>query len=230
MTVYEVKLKVFLLENIQLEDIHSRITKFIDGAMSKDKELLEIHNRNNFKNYCFDSMYPMEVDKVYKKGNIYTLTIRTINAKLAEFFLKTLVNEYNETMKGLTIEIRILPKKHIAKIYSLTPVIIKNDFGYWKGNLSLEEFERRIKENLIKKYNSINETKIDEDMELYTGIELKNKKPIGTNYKNIKLLGDKISINISDESIAQELAYMSLGTGLGEMNSRGYGFCNYRWL
>lgn len=61
-------------------------------------------------------------------------------------------------------------------------------------------------------------------------LSLKNKKPISTNYKNIKLLGDKISLNISDEFLAQELAYMSLGTGLSEMNARGYGFVNFRWL
>ena len=44
------------------------------------------------------------------------------------------------------------------------------------------------------------------------------------------LLGDKISLNISDDKLAQDLAYMALGTGLLEVNSRGAGFTNYRWL
>ena len=36
--------------------------------------------------------------------------------------------------------------------------------------------------------------------------------------------------NISDDKLAQDLAYMALGTGLLEVNSRGAGFTNYRWL
>ncbi|MDM8128617.1 CRISPR-associated endoribonuclease Cas6, partial [Paraclostridium benzoelyticum] len=107
---------------------------------------------------------------------------------------------------------------------------MKSDNGYWKGNLSLRDFEKRLIETLIKKYNRINNTKIDEDFEFYTTLEFKNRKPCTMNIKNIKLLGDKISLNISDNEIAQELAYMSLGVGLLECNSRGAGFMNYRWL
>ncbi|HCW52770.1 MAG TPA: CRISPR-associated endoribonuclease Cas6, partial [Clostridium sp.] len=33
-----------------------------------------------------------------------------------------------------------------------------------------------------------------------------------------------------DNAMAQELLYMSIGTGILEMNSRGQGFINYRYL
>jgi CRISPR-associated endoribonuclease Cas6 len=158
------------------------------------------------------------------------VTIRTIEKNLAEFFTNKLVNEFDGKIKGLTSEIRILPKKHIEKLYSITPAIMKNEDGYWKNKVKLDEFERRLKENLIKKYNRSMDTKIDENFQLYTTIEFKNKKPISTNYKNIKLLGDKISLNIAENENAQKIAYMSLGTGIFEMNARGYGFVNYRWL
>ena len=72
--------------------------------------------------------------------------------------------------------------------------------------------------------------KIDEDFDLYTMIELKNKKPIAMEYKNIKLLGDKVQIQVADNKRAQDLWYFALGVGLGEMNARGCGFLNYRWL
>ena len=156
--------------------------------------------------------------------------MRTIDRRIAEFFNNDLINNYTNFIKGLTSEIRILPKKHIEKIYSLTPVILKNDNGYWKNVISLEDFEKRLKENLIKKYNNLSDEKLDEDFELYTGLEFKNRKPIANEYKGIKLLGDKVSLNISENKTAQDLAYMCLGTGLLEMNARGYGFCNYRWL
>ena len=107
---------------------------------------------------------------------------------------------------------------------------MKNNNGYWKSKMTLDDFERRLKENLIKKYNTIINTKISEDFDLYTTIEFKNNKPIATSYKEIKLLGDKISLNIAENEMAQNLAYMSIGTGILENNGRGFGFVNYRWL
>lgn len=230
MNVYQVKLKIFILKDMSVEDSQEIISGFIDSGLSKNSKLLEFHQSNKYKGYCFDAPYPLEKDKVYKKDKIYTLTFRTVSKDLAEFFANKLVNEFNSNIKGLTSEIRILPKKHIEKLYSITPAIIKNEYGYWKNNLKLDEYERRLKENLIKKYNSIMEVKIDENFQFYTTIEFKNKKPIATNYKNIKLLGDKISLNIAENETAQKLAYLSLGTGIFEMNARGYGYVNYRWL
>ena len=61
-------------------------------------------------------------------------------------------------------------------------------------------------------------------------LEFLNQGPIVMEYKNVKLLGDKVRLQIADNDSAQKLAYMSLGTGLLEMNSRGAGFVNYRWL
>lgn len=230
MNVFQIKLKIFLLKDLSIEDSQEIISAFIDEGLAKDKKLLEFHESNKFKGYCFDAPYPIEESKVYKKDTIYNLTIRTIDKELAEFFANKLVNEFNKNLKGLTSELRILPKKHIEKLYSITPVIMKNTDGYWNGQVSLDEFERRLKVNLIKKYNSITGSKIDEDFQLYSTIEFKNKKPIATKYKNVKLLGDKISLNISENENAQKLAYMSLGTGIFEMNARGFGYVNYRWL
>lgn len=230
MKVYQIRVKIYLLKNIKYNDIQTEISRYIDETMAKSEKFLALHRRNEFKNYCFDSFYPIEDDKVYKEGKMYTFTIRTTNDNLATFLTKEMANNFNDSIKGITTEAKIIPKKFIEKIYTLTPIIIKTDSGYWKGNLSLDDFERRIKENLIKKYNEINNTKIEEDFELYDSIEFKNKKPVSINYKNIKLLGDKIAINISSEPLAQELAYLSLGTGVGEINSRGFGYVNYRWI
>lgn len=230
MKVYEISILVFLLKDINSEDSFSEIANFIDSGMAKIPELLELHKENRYKNYCFNSFYPIEKNKSYKQGNTYTIQIRTINEKLADFFYTKLVNHYNDSIKGLTSTIRIVPQKYIEKIYSITPVILKNEEGYWKGKFNLIDFERRLKENIIKKYNFNMNTKIDEDFQLYTSIEFTNKKPIGFNYKGKKMLGDKIAINISSDKIAQRLAYMALGTGLLEMNARGAGYVNYRWL
>lgn len=173
MNVFQIRLKIFLLKDIELELIQSKIAAYIDKTLGKNEQLLGFHDSNEFKNYCFDAPFPLEIDKIYKKDNVYTLTLRTIDKDLADFFTNILVNQFNEDIKALTSEIRILSKKHIDKIYSVTPVIIKTDSGYWKGNITLDEYERRIKENLVKKYNYAMNTKINEDFQLYTAIEFK---------------------------------------------------------
>lgn len=230
MNVIEIKLQIYLLKDIPQNKIQSKITSLIDGALAKENNLLMLHNSNQYKNYCFNQPYPIEKDKLYKEGNIYTLTLRTIDKSLATFFNNKLVNEYNSELKALKADIKVISKKQIQKIYSLTPIILKTDSGYWKGVLSIDEFERRLKENLIKKYKFITNEKIEAAFDLYTDIEFKNKKPIATEYKGIKLLGDKINLEVADNPIAQELAYLSLGVGICEMNARGFGFLNYQWI
>ena len=196
MKVYEIKSKVFLIKDLPSNQTQSEICKIIDSALAKDSYWLEFHKKNEFKNYCFDSLYPICEDKIYKSNQIYTFKVRTINESLAKYLQKMLANEYNNTIKCLTTEIKIIPKKFIEKIYSITPVILKDNQGYWKHNLSVKDFEKRLIENLVKKYNIINNTKINEDFELYTSLEFKNKKPCSINCKDIKLLGDKICLNI----------------------------------
>lgn len=230
MKVYQVDMLVFLLKDIEYSDIFTQIANFIDEGMAKIPELLELHNKNVYKNYCFNSFYPLEKDKIYKNGKQYKIQLRTIDKNLAKFFNEKLVNNFNNSIKGLKSEIKIIPKKYIEKIYSITPAIIKDNNGYWKNNISLEDFEVRLKENLIKKYNFITKDKVDEDFQLYTSLEFKNNKPIAVKYKEIKILGDKITININDDEVSQELAYMSLGTGILEMNARGAGYVNYKWM
>lgn len=62
---------------------------------------------------------------------------------------------------------------------------------------------------------------------LYNFLEFKNKVPIKVLYKSIHLLGDKIIIDIAQNETAQTLAYLALGTGVLENNSRGFGFMDY---
>jgi len=194
---------VYLLKSINVEEAQQKIAELIDKSLAKNGEFLDLHNKNIFKNYCFNSFYPIDKSGIYKADNVYTVKLRTISKELGQYLNNVLSNEYTDYIKGLVTDIRIIPKKHIEKVYSITPLILKNDDGYWKNSLSFEEFEKRIKENLIKKY-------------------------IDTfNHNDEELYSQRI---ISDDIRAQELAYMALGTGIGEMNARGQGFVNFRWL
>lgn len=230
MLVKQIRLKVYLLEDIPLEKIQEKITAFIDSGFKTDKSWLKFHEANKFKFYCYDQLYPLPKDRVYKKGKIYTLTIRTVDLTLAKYFKLICVDNQTKEMKGLTADIRILPKKMIEKVYTLTPLIMKTERGYWKETLKFNEFEERLKNNLLKKWKAFTGEDYPNDFDLYNLLEFKNKMPVAMEYKNVKLLGDKVQIQVADNKLAQELWYFALGVGLGEMNARGCGFLNYRWL
>ena len=230
MRVLELALKVYLKKDIPMEESQIEISKIIDQCLSKDEEFLNFHSNNQYKNYTFSSFYPIEKNKVYLAGKLYIVTIRTVEEKIATYFQKFLDNESSEIIKAITIETKIIPKKYIERIYSITPVVAKFENGYWKTNQSVETFEKRLKENLIKKYNEFTKQKINEEFDLFTFMKFDNKKPVATTYKNIRMLGDKITLNVAENNFAQDLTYFALGAGLLEMNSRGYGYINYKWL
>ncbi|MBE5965546.1 MAG: CRISPR-associated endoribonuclease Cas6 [Lachnospiraceae bacterium] len=230
-TVTELSIKVYLLIDIPVVDVREEITRLIDNALAKDEKYLKFHKQNKYKNYVYDGLHPVEKEGVYHEGNIYTYRIRTIDDYLSSYLIKQLFTSYTETLKVLTVSSRVIPKHYLEKIFSITPIIIKDDnFGYWRGHLSLAEYEARLKINLIKNYNEFNNTKIDEGFELYTHFEFNNHKPVPVSFKNITLLGDKVTLYLSYSNLAQELAYFSLGTGVGENGSRGSGFLGYKYL
>ncbi|MFI3211123.1 MAG: CRISPR-associated endoribonuclease Cas6, partial [Peptostreptococcaceae bacterium] len=180
--VFELAVKVFLKEDIKFEDCLSELSNLIDKVLSKNEKYLEFHNENKYKNYTFDMLYPLSTNKVYEKENIYTFRIRTIDPELLNYIIKNLENEYSDTIKVLTILQKIIPIKKIEKVYSITPVVLKFDEGFWRTHTSIKDVKRRLKDNLIKKYNSYYETKIEEDFELFEIIIIKNNKPIKANY------------------------------------------------
>lgn len=232
MKVCQVRLKLFMMKDVQKNCIQEEIRKFIDASFLKKENLKELHHKNEYKLYSYDYPFPLDLESgVYKKDNVYTLTVRTVSAELAGFFSEVLSNFSYGVLKGLRSEVKILAQRPIACIYTLTPAIMKAD-GYWKTekDFDFEMYEKRIKENLIKKYNFINNTKIDENFILYNNIVLKNKYPIATGYKKIKLLGDKLHLDIDGNETAQNLAYMALGTGICELNSAGFGMCGFRYV
>lgn len=228
--VLELNLKVYVLKNIRSNEALAKIAELIDKSLAYESNFLDFHNKNMFKGYCYNSLFPLEGDGVYKNGKVYSIKIRTINKELAEHFKLYLCDEKTKCLKGLTVEERVIPKKHIEKIYSITPCVIKTDTGYWRGNLSLADYENRIKSNLIKKYNQLLQRKIEENFPVYNFIFFDNKKPVSTVMKDVELLGDKLTLIISDDEESQDLAYLALGTGIGEANGRGFGFVNYKYL
>lgn len=226
--VYQIDCKIYLLQNVALNDVLDQICAFIDLGLAKDVEMSAFHERRGYKNYVHSGFKEIEQSKVYKEGKIYSFSIRCIDENLMNYFAKVLRDISTDTIKGLTTTLKLIPKLYIERLYTLTPALIKLEEGYWKGHINFATYEQRLKENCIKKAKMLLEDDIDEDFILYNSIVMLNRKPISNNYKNISLLGDKFELSIADNERAQEIAYILLGTGILENNSRGYGFLNYK--
>ena len=229
--VYEIKVKTYLLKNISLDDCLKEIVSVVDKCFLNDEKFQEFHKKNSFKQYSISGFTPIERDRVFLEGKIYNFSIRSINKKLIDYLAKIIVNIYTEKVKVLTIDLKHIPKGNLEKIYTLTPAIAKFENGYWEKLVDNKELQDRIKINLLKKYREYTGKQLSlEESEFYTTFSIDNEYPIPFKYKSIKLLGDKFTFHIKDDSLSQELGYFAIGTGILEMSSRGAGFVGYKYI
>ncbi|WP_177214470.1 CRISPR-associated endoribonuclease Cas6 [Anaeromicropila populeti] len=205
------------------------LCKFLDNVLCQKEELIGLHNAKKYKNYCFNSLYPTSSDKVYHKNKRYQLQIRTTDRELAQHFANQAVRVKDRIIKVIETSVQMLPKRTIYKLYSISPCMLKTDYGYWRSYLPEANFLEAVKSNLIKKYKDFTGQLVDEDFSFFERIEFINRKPILCAYKNVSLLGDKLDLYISEHPMAQELAYFALGVGILEGNARGFGFVNDKW-
>ena len=227
--VYNLNCKVYLLQNIELINMLQEISHMVDVALCSTDTMIKFHEENQFKNYCISGFKEIERDRIYKEGKVYSFSIRCISKEFAEFLCRQLSKADTNTMKGLVCDYKVIPHMYIDRLYTVTPAVVQiQEGGYWRNKITIDEYERLLFENSVKKYNSITGNKLNENFKLYDTITFLNKVPIKTNYKSIQLLGDKIEMTINSDERAQAVAYMLLGTGALLKNSRGYGFVYYR--
>ena len=89
-SVFELRLKVYTLVDINLEEVLSTEAEYIDSAFALDDEWLRFHENNEYKYYTFSGLYPLAKDGIYKKDNVYTITIRTVDSRVEQYMIKTL--------------------------------------------------------------------------------------------------------------------------------------------
>lgn len=223
MQYYNIKVAVLLKNDTQAFENYEKISKLISASMLKDQTLKQLHEENRYKNYVFCNLYPIEKDGIYKAGNIYTFQIRTIDFKLGLKIKQVLNNFQNEEFKVIVSDIETSTQRKINTLATLTPAIITSDKGDYLINNDMQLVKERILANAQKKYNQLYNEKID--MDFIKSIKQINNKPIKIPYKNINILGYKFEIEVKDDPISQNLAYLILSVGLLEKNAEGFGFC-----
>ena len=72
--VYELRVKLYTLKDIPVEDMLSIESDYIDSALALSDEWLTYHENTGYKMYTFNGLFPLERSGIYKKDSIYTMT------------------------------------------------------------------------------------------------------------------------------------------------------------
>ena len=242
MKIFELRCIAYLKQDIAFDESFDCISKFINYSICQKEEYVLKHNKNVFNNYCFGSFMPIQIDKLYKKGNTYNFTIRTIDERFATELVNLLrVNINNPFLQIVQVERRDIKPFFISELYSATPVIMslkKEDISshqlFWTLEKSgdIIELQNQLQDNLLKKYEEFFGEKLEVNQNFIQLLEVKNQKPQSIYFtttkneiqKRIRLLGNKFRIVPNEDEISQKLAFLTLGVGLGEKSSYGGGF------
>lgn len=242
MKIFELKCIAWLKQDVSFEDSFDSISKFINYSICQKDEYRQKHNQNIFNNYCFGGFFPIEKEKLYKKGLTYHFTLRTIDEKFAMEvgnLFRTNIN--NPLFQIVQVERRDIKEFFISELYSVTPVVMslkkENENThqlFWtldkSGNII--ELQNQLQDNLLKKYEEFLGEKLKPTQNFIQLLEVKNHKPQSIYFtttknelqKKVRLLGNKFRIVPNEDEISQKLAFLSLGVGLGEKVSYGGGF------
>jgi len=229
MEYYEITLTVQLTQDIVFDCAGEKVGQEISRAMLNDSELIELHGREGFKYYSFNSFYPIEKDGVYKVGRVYILKIRSLSESFIKKIRLALQKNENSYFKVLSIQSRTVKHNLITNLYTLTPVVVTMEGGkYWVKNDDLMYLQERLQANLEKKYNGFFGDEFDKSdkFSFIQRIEILNRKPMAVKYKNIKFIGNKFKVWVNEDEKSQKLALIAMACGLGEKNTIvGTGFC-----
>ena len=226
MNCYNLKVIVLLKQNFKNEETYEKISNLISYAMLKDKNLKEIHEKNTYKNYVFCSLYPVQKDGIYKQNNIYSFDLRGLEFSKIMKLKQVLANAENEYFKIIQINLQNHEQIEINKLVTLTPAIITTPKGDYDIKDDMNLVKNRILANIQKKYKNIYNTEINVDF--IKEIKKTNRQPIKIPYKNVNILGNKFEIDVKEDPMSQNLAYLALTVGILEKNSLGFGFCMAR--
>ena len=207
--------------------------------MAQVESLKELHSKEGFKHYNFDNLYPIEKEKIYKKGNSYQFRLRSLDEKFIDALSKTLRQNINNS-NFLVVEThkKIIKQFFISELYSVTPVIVTVDKGlYWSIDRDgdILKLQKQLHDNLEKKYQEFYGESIKGIQNFIQLLEIKNKYPQSiymqkTDNKTkkvteVRFFGNKFRIVPNEDEVSQKLAFVALACGLGEKNSFGGGFC-----
>ncbi|MET1250273.1 CRISPR-associated endoribonuclease Cas6 [Sporolactobacillus sp. STCC-11] len=222
---YEIVVTTLLKRNLPYQNAQEEIGRLINLSMLKDDHLKVFHKKNDYKFYSFNNLYPIEKSGVYQKGKLYIFRIRAVQETFVKKIKSCLFNLGNDTFQIISSEIHKFHPKFINMLYTATPVIVTIDGGPFMPDDNLSLLKERLETNAEKKYKKLFSVG-PRSTDFIERIEMINRNPTVTRYKNMTYLGNKLKVFIRSDDVSQSLAKIVASAGLGEKSSSiGAGFC-----
>ncbi len=201
--------------------------------MAQVDDLKKLHDKKGFKYYCFGGLFPIEAAKIYKKGNSYTFSIRSLDERMIDSLSSELrKNIDNPNLLIVETTKRVQKQFFVSELYSVTPVVVTVENGFhWtmEKDGDILKLQKQLHDNLEKKYHDFYGETLKGVQNFIQLLEIKNRVPqniqITKNAKKIRFFGNKFKIIPNEDEVSQKLAFVALACGLGEKNSFGGGFC-----
>ena len=223
MQYLKMKIIILLKKDIPLKKMGYTLGSMISNVMLGDEDLKILHETNTYKMYSFDLPMPLSENNIYLKDRLYSFHLNSINADLINK-LQMLMSFYeNNTFKIIMTEITSVKKRRIATLETVNPVLIVLDKNKKNNMLDVTRYlniNKDIVTGLVNRYNRWNKTdiKIEDAMGIFQNIQMQ-KNFCSVYIKDIKYVGAKYKITVSQTKLAQELAFLSLFVGLGQKAS-----------
>ncbi len=232
-----------------LTNYHHKLQGFL-YALLRGSDMDYLHNLPGYKFFSFSNIFPIQSIHEGDTRNLIIASpdeifIRAIFRNLLENYLHTPI--YIGHMVFELESIKLLNPRigQSCRFVAATPIIVriprhrfsslpggnwetKYDYTYWRNSLPLELFVEQITANLAKKYRAYFDRPLEEEHLFPACLFLKqvcNHVIIGG--REVKLIGSlwEFYFEAIDQEMRRVLRF-ALDTGLGELNSLGFGFIN----
>lgn len=230
--MYVTKLELLLKKDLTWKTSYEKIAIFLRLFINKnDKDLKKEHYESRFSYYSFSNLFPMESDHVFKKGNTYTLEVRSLHKEFMD--LKKFKGLENDEFELKHVNTGKLYYGGTGKIKTETPIFLKT--SYIKEKKEMDVAKEKIRENILFRYvkSGLNtEGNLDELRKtVIKNIEI-DRKVVSIPFEKKKLKNGKpyiyhclhVGIEFQDNPIAKEVEKVVYAGGLGKNTSNGFGF------
>lgn len=209
-----------------------------------------LHDRRGYKFFCFSNIFP-SLDM--QEGDLRRFLVSSPDTGLIEVLVEQLdklqrsgervnVGEMSFSVKGVSVlEPRVgrscvlaagtpivvrIPRANYARYGIEPPEDYK--YVYWRKQYPFDAFVRQLEDNLFKKYNTFYNTRL-ESFPIFEQFVFQKQvcNHLVIDGREVKVFGSlwRFTFNYlyGDK---QKVVQFGLDTGLGELNSIGYGFIN----
>ena len=228
---------------------HHKLQGFLYDLL-RDSSYSGLHDRRGYKFFCFSNIFP-SVDM--REGDVRRFLISSPDVGLIGVFVKGLdsiqcnkervnIGEMSFSVKCVSI---LEPKVDRSCVLAAgTPIVVRipkanysrygivppenYEYVYWRKQYPFDAFVKQLEDNLFKKYNTFYGTRL-EAFPIFEQFTFQKQvcNHLVIDGREVKVFGSiwRFTFNYlyGDK---QKVVQFGLDTGLGELNSIGYGFTN----